>query len=171
MTNQKDRQGMARFGINVDKAFGISVYKLRAMAKNIPTSHKLADELWKSGYHEARILAIFVDEEDKVTDSQMESWVKDFDSWDICDQCCSNLFDKTVFAYPKAIEWSERRQEFVKRAGFVLMAVLAVHDNPLMTTNLHSFSRLSKEKPRMSEILLKKRSIGPCDKSANATVL
>jgi 3-methyladenine DNA glycosylase AlkD len=128
MAYPRAREGMARFGIKSENAYGISIPSLRKLAKQIGKDHALALNLWSSGIHEARILAGMVDDPEQVTESQMEHWVNDFDSWDVCDQCCSNLFDKTVFAYPKAIEWSERRQEFVKRAGFVLMAVLAVHD-------------------------------------------
>jgi 3-methyladenine DNA glycosylase AlkD len=120
--------GMARFGINTQNTYGISVYILKKLAKEMGRDHALAQQLWASGIHEARILASLVDEPDMVTDAQMESWVKDFDSWDVCDLCCSNLFDKTRFAYRKAEVWSEREEEFVKRAGFVLMAALSVHD-------------------------------------------
>jgi len=98
------------------------------MAKETGRDHSLAQELWASRIHEARIMAGFVDEPKLVTAEQMENWVKDFDSWDICDQVCSNLFDRTPFAHKKAIEWSNREEEFVKRAGFVLMAALSVHD-------------------------------------------
>lgn len=98
------------------------------MAKEIGKDHHAALKLWRSGIHEARILACFVDDPFQVTDDQMEDWVKDFDSWDVCDQACSNLFDGTTFAYRKAVEWSKRDEEFVKRAGFVLMAALAVLD-------------------------------------------
>jgi len=128
LANPESVKGMARFGIKPEKAYGVSIPDLRRLAKQIGKNHDLAGQLWSSGIHEARILAGMIDDPEAVTEVQMESWVADFDSWDVCDQCCSNLFDKTVFAYPKAIEWSARRQEFVKRAGFVLMAVLAVHD-------------------------------------------
>jgi len=121
-------KGMARFGINTGNAYGVSVYLLQKLAKEISKDHALAQQLWASGIHEARILASMVDEPEMVTEAQMESWVKDFDSWDVCDLCCSNLFDKTAFAYQKAVAWSKREEEFVKRAGFVLMAALSVHD-------------------------------------------
>ncbi len=120
--------GMARFGINPRNTPGVSIPNLKRMAKQIGTDHSLAQQLWASDMHEARILAGIVDDPKRVTEEQMERWVKDFDSWDVCDQCCSNLFDKTPFAYRKAAEWSKRREEFVKRAGFALMAALAVHD-------------------------------------------
>jgi len=121
-------KGMARFGINPENTYGVSIPKLRKVAKETGRNHALAQQLWVSGIHEARILASMIDEPEMVTAAQMESWVSDFDSWDVCDQCCSNLFDKTGFAHRKAGEWSDRGAEFVKRAGFVMMATLAVHD-------------------------------------------
>lgn len=126
--NPENVKGMARFGISSVNTLGIPMPVVRQIAKESGKSHATALELWKTGIHEARILAALIDEPKMVTESQMESWVKDFDSWDVCDQCCMNLFDKTSFAYHKAFEWSERKEEFVKRAGFTLMAALAVHD-------------------------------------------
>jgi len=126
--NPHNVQGMARAGITPGSAFGVRIPQLRMLAKQTGKNHQLARQLWSSGIHEARILATMVDEPTQVTDAQMEKWVKSFDSWDVCDQCCGNLFDKTPFAHRKALEWSGRPQEFVKRAGFVLMATLAVHD-------------------------------------------
>ena len=120
--------GMARFGINPDNTLGVSIPAIRKMAKEIGKNHALAQEFWSSGIHEARILAGMVDDPGEVTVEQMERWAADFDSWDVCDQVCSNLFDKTRFAYEKAHEWSGREEEFVRRAGFVLMATLSVHD-------------------------------------------
>lgn len=119
---------MARFGSNPKNAYGVPVPVLRQIAKETGKNHLLAQRLWSSGVHEARILASMVDSPENVTEEQMESWVEEFDTWDICDQCCSNLFDKTGFAVQKAVEWSKREGEFVKRAGFVLMATMAVHD-------------------------------------------
>ena len=126
--NPHNVAGMARFGINPRNTLGVSIPTLRRIARQAGKDHRLAQELWKSGIHEARILAALVDVPEQVTEAQMERWVKDFDSWDVCDQVCSNLFDKTRFARRKAIEWSKRDEEFVKRAGFVMMAALAVHD-------------------------------------------
>ena len=128
LKNPENVAGMARFGINPNNTYGVSIPTLRKMAKESGKDHSLAQELWASRIHEARILAGFVDDPKLVTAEQMENWVKDFDSWDICDQVCSNLFDRTPFAHKKAIEWSNREEEFVKRAGFVLMAALSVHD-------------------------------------------
>ncbi|MCK5711491.1 MAG: DNA alkylation repair protein [Hyphomicrobiaceae bacterium] len=120
--------GMARYGINADRALGISIPRLQGLAKNIGKNHKLAGELWSCGIHEARILACMIDDPQQVTEAQLERWVKEFDSWDLCDQCCNRLIRKTEFAHQKALAWARRPEEFVKRAGFVLMAVLAVHD-------------------------------------------
>jgi 3-methyladenine DNA glycosylase AlkD len=128
LRNPRNVAGMARLGINPRYAYGISIPTLRRIARQAGKDHRLAQELWKSGIHEARILAALVDAPEQATEAQMERWVKDFDSWDVCDQVCSNLFDKTRFAHRKAVEWSKRDEEFVKRAGFVLMAALAVHD-------------------------------------------
>jgi len=128
LSDPKAVEGMARFGINPRNTYGVSIPNLRTMAKEIGRNHLLAQQLWSSGIHEARILACMIDSPEMVTEKQMARWVRDIDSWDICDQCCSNLFDKTEFAYRKAVEWSKRNEEFVKRAGFVLVAALAVHD-------------------------------------------
>ncbi len=128
LTNPKNVEGMARYGINVANAYGVSVYTLREIGKEIGKDHELALKLWASGIHEARLLACLIDRPDMVTEEQLERWAKDFDSWDVCDVCCGHLFDRTAVAYRKAREWSEREEEFVKRAGFALMAALSVHD-------------------------------------------
>jgi 3-methyladenine DNA glycosylase AlkD len=119
---------MVRFGISPKGTLGISIPSLRGIAGEIGRDHLLAQRLWSSGFHEARILAGFIDEPELVTERQMEDWVRMFDSWDVCDQVCGSLFEKTRFAYKKAAEWSQREEEFVKRAAFALMASLAVHD-------------------------------------------
>ncbi len=128
-SNQANREGMARFGINTEHALGISVNTLRKIARSVgKKDHMLALELWETGIHEARILAAIVDDPKAVTEEQMEAWVAEFDSWDLCDQCCSNLFDKVPLAWEKAVEWSTREREYEKRAGFALIAYLAVHN-------------------------------------------
>jgi len=119
--------GMARYGIATDKALGVSVPDLRKLARKVGKDHDLAADLWKTEIHEARLLASMIDEPARVTEAQMEAWVHDVDSWDLCDQLCGNLFDRTKYAFRKAVEWSAREDEFVKRAGFALMAVAAVH--------------------------------------------
>ncbi len=123
-----NRAGMARFGIRSRKVFGVGVPPLRSLAKKIGTNHRLAQALWNSGYLEARILAALIDDPNLVTPRQMDRWVAAFDNWAVCDACCSVLFDRTPFAYSKAGTWSRRSDEFVKRAGYVMIAVLAVHD-------------------------------------------
>jgi len=139
LSNPEAVKGMARFGINPRNTFGISIPNLKNLAKEIGKNHKLALNLWQTGIHEAKILAGFIDDHRQVTEEQMEKWVNDFDSWDVCDQVCGYLFDKTPYAYPKACEWSEREEEFVKRAGFVLMACLAVHDKKAPDEKLEAF--------------------------------
>lgn len=119
--------GMARFGINTSKAIGISIPELRKIAKAVKKDHELALNLWKTNIHEARIIASLIDDPVKVTPVQMDNWTNDFDSWDLCDQVCGNLFDRTPYAMEKALEYSKHEKEFVKRAGFVLMAGYAVH--------------------------------------------
>ena len=128
MGDPAGREGMARFGINPERALGIRIPPLRGLAKRLGRDHALAGELWDSGIHEARLLACFVDDPKAVGEEQMESWASQFDSWDLVDQCCSNLFQRTPFGWAKAVEWSARPEEFVKRAGFSMMATLAVHD-------------------------------------------
>ena len=119
---------MARFGINTGKTYGVRMPELRSIAKNIGKDHELAEKLWNAGYGETKILASLIEDPKMVTESQMEKWVNEFDSWDVCDQCCINLFRKIPFARQKVFKWSLRDEEFVKRAAFALIAVLAVHD-------------------------------------------
>ena len=139
LANPRNVEGMARFGISSRNTLGISVNGLRRIAKQIGRDHPLAQQLWKSGVHEARILAVLIDDSHLVTEQQMERWVKDIDSWDVCDGCSYHLFDKTPFAYRKAMEWSRREEEFVKRAAFAMMAALVVHDKEARDTKLLKF--------------------------------
>ena len=127
LANPANVEGMARFGINPQGTLGIYIQALRQIAKETGKNHQLAGELWESGGHEARILASMVDEPHLVDEQQLERWVKDFDSWDVCDQVCGMIGALPV-APQKAMQWSERQEEFVKRAGFALMAELAYHD-------------------------------------------
>ena len=120
-------QGMSRYGINVNDALGVSMPEMRGLAKSIGKEHDLALDLWNSGVHEARIMTSLLADPKLLTEEQMEMMVQDLDSWDVCDQCCSNLFSRTPMAMRKALEWSEREAEFQKRAGFATMAALAVH--------------------------------------------
>ena len=120
--------GMERFGIRPrSRVLGISVTDLRRVARELGTDHRLASGLWRSGIHEARVLATMVDDPARVTEAQADRWVRSLDSWDVCDQLCSNLLSDTGFAFDKAVEWAGRKREFEKRAGFALMAALTVH--------------------------------------------
>ncbi len=120
--------GMARYGINVDKAFGVIIPEQRRIAKRLGRDQALSLALWETGFHEARILASMVGEPDKVGEEQMEAWAATFDSWDLCDQVLMNLFEDTALRWKKALDWAGREEEFVKRAGYALMARLAVAD-------------------------------------------
>lgn len=137
--NPANVAGMARFGINPHNTLGVSIPVLRQMGKEIGRQHSLSLKLWDSGIHEARILAGLIGDPDQLTGKQIEAWVRDFDSWDVCDLVCSNLFDKTPFAYSKAMEWPTDKKEFVKRAGYVLMACLAVHDKKAVDSKFMKF--------------------------------
>lgn len=134
---EQNRQGQARFGIDISNSLGVSMPQVRAKAREIKKSlseqnrHKLAGELWQTGLREAMLLAAMIDVPGMVTKKQMDEWVGDFNSWDICDTACGDLLDKTSFAVEKALEYTKSDKEFIKRAGFVLMAWLAVHDKGL----------------------------------------
>ena len=125
--SKKNRDGMARYGIVAPKVYGISVADLRDKAKELGRDHDLALGLWDSGWYEARMLAGFVDEPAKVTPAQMDRWAKDFDNWAVCDHLCFHLFDRTPHAWSKIRKWSSSRDEFIKRAGFALLAGVALH--------------------------------------------
>jgi 3-methyladenine DNA glycosylase AlkD len=126
--SEEGRAGMARYGIRTDDAFGVSVYELRVVAKELGRDHDLALALWATTNHEARLLASMVDDPALVTPGQMEAWAAEFDSWDVCDQVTSNLFDKSPFAWDKVRAWSGSTDEWVKRAAFATAAALAVQD-------------------------------------------
>jgi len=121
-------EGMKRYGIDNSKALGVSMPKVRALAKEIKKNQALSLGLWETGIHECRILASMIGDPQQVTTEQMDTWAADFHSWDVCDQVCGNLFDRTQFAMEKAIEYSASEKEYIKRAGFVLMAEFAVHN-------------------------------------------
>lgn len=125
---KQTKDGMARYAIPSDKAFGVTVGAIKQLAKTLGKSHALAEALWKTGHYEARMLATFVDEAALVTPEQMERWCKDFDNWAICDTACFALFDRTPHAFKKVVAWSKSKDEFVKRAAFALLASLTVHD-------------------------------------------
>jgi 3-methyladenine DNA glycosylase AlkD len=131
--------GMARFGITARKVYGCSVPFLRGLAKKIGKDHELALRLWEDNSRETRLLAAMIDNPREVTEAQLEEWVSEFDSWEVCDGCCMNLIEKTPYAWDKAVEWSAREEEFVKRAGFVLMARLAVSDKKASDERFEKF--------------------------------
>jgi 3-methyladenine DNA glycosylase AlkD len=126
--SKRNREGMARYGIVAPRVFGVSVGTLHAYAKTLGTDHALAAALWASGWYEARMLAAFVDEPARVTPAQMDRWARAFDNWAICDTVCFHLFDRTPYAWTKVRAWAPRKDEFVRRAAFALLASLVVHD-------------------------------------------
>ena len=124
----RTREQMAGFGIPPGKAFGVPMKAMQQLAKRLGQDHTLAAALWATGQYEARIVAAYVDEAERVTPGQMDRWCRDFDNWGICDTVCFVLFDRTPHAFAKVAQWSRRREEFVKRAAFALLASLALHD-------------------------------------------
>ena len=168
---------MARYGIDTSRAVGVSVTELRRIARGLGRDHELAAALWASGVHEARILASLVDEPARVSEAQMDAWVADLDSWDVCDGVCGNLFDRTPFALAKAVEWSTREPEFEKRAGFALMAWAAVHRKDLPDATFASLLPLIREQATDDRNYVKKavswalRQIGKRDAALNAEAI
>jgi len=148
--------GMARYGINVKNAFGVPAPVLRQMAREHRKDHGLALRLWASGIHDAKSLATLCDDPRQVSEEQMERWARDFDSWDVVDGCCNNLFRMTPHAYRKAVEWTKRDEEYVKRAGYVLMACLAVHDKAAPDSTFLRFLPLIKKGARDERNFVKK---------------
>jgi 3-methyladenine DNA glycosylase AlkD len=142
LANPKVRAKMAYFGVNVPKAHGISVPVLHKFAKQIGKDHRLAQQLWKSGIHEARILATLIGESEKVTPAEMERWARDFDSWDVVDAACCYLYSQARPAWSKAAAWSNRREEFVKRASFSLIAYLSYKDKTVTDDRFVRFLRV-----------------------------
>ena len=122
------RDGMARYGIAAARAFGVAVGTIRQLAKTIGRDHALADELWRTGWYEARLLAAFLDDPRLVTPEQMDRWAADCENWADCDTICLHLFDKTAHAFAKVDQWAADEREFVKRAAFALLASVALHD-------------------------------------------
>jgi 3-methyladenine DNA glycosylase AlkD len=169
--------GMARYGIVSVKAFGVPMPLIRSLAKEIGTDHKLAQRLWAAGIYDARLLAVFVDDPSLVTRKQMKLWARDFDNWAICDGCCIHLFRKTKYAFINAVMWSAQEQEFVKRAGFTLMATLAVHEKDVSDTVFTDFLTLVRRESRDDRNGVKKavnwalRQIGKRNCSLNKTAI
>jgi 3-methyladenine DNA glycosylase AlkD len=145
LANPANVAGMARFGIAGKKLLGITTVQLRTIAKRIGRDHKLAEALWASGVFEARILAAFIANPKRLTRRQANAWAKDFECWADCDGLCIHLFRKTLFAHDVAVAWSYRREELVKRAGFTMMATLAVHDKAASNEVFRSYLRRVEE--------------------------
>ncbi len=143
LENPVNIAGMKRFGITTKKAFGVSAPVLKDLAKDVKKQtedrHALALELWETGIHEARVIAYLIDDPKQVSSEQMDAWTADFDNWAICDGTCGHLFCRTEFAYEKVFQWSKRDEEFVKRAGIVLIAWLAVHDKKAADQRIAQF--------------------------------
>lgn len=160
LENPENIAGMTRFGIVAKKAFGVSAPVLKSLAKDIKKQtndrHKLALELWETEIHEARIIAYLIDDAKQVTPEQMDAWAKDFDNWAICDGACGHLFCKTNFAYDKVFEWSQREEEFIKRAGIVLIAWLAVHDKKASDEKIAQFLPILENKADDERNFIKK---------------
>jgi 3-methyladenine DNA glycosylase AlkD len=126
--SRRNVEGMARYGIVAQRAFGVSMGTLQSLSKRLGKDHALSLALWESGWYEARLLAALVGDPDRVTRRQMNAWAASFENWADCDTVCFKLFDRTSFAWDKARQWAKSPRELVKRGGFVLMACLALHD-------------------------------------------
>lgn len=143
--NEYNRQGMKRFGINVDKAFGVNVPVMRKLAMKIGKNHELALKLWESGYHEARHIATMIADPKLTNKTLLNNWARDFNSWDIVDGTCSNLIRKTDYAYDLIPGWVKSKKEFVRRAAFSLIAYLSVHDKKRSDEEFLQFFPLIKQ--------------------------
>jgi 3-methyladenine DNA glycosylase AlkD len=170
-------EGMARFGMTADQRLGVSVPHMRRIAKEIGKDHQLALQLWKSGIQEARIVAAMIGEPDKLSEQEMEEWVLDINSWDVCDQVSMNLFDKTPLAWKKIQDWSLREEEFVKRTAFSLIACVAWHQKDLPDKKLIDLLPLIKRESTDERNFVKKavnwalRTIGKKNKNLNKNAI
>jgi 3-methyladenine DNA glycosylase AlkD len=175
--NAKNVEGMARYGFKSKKALGISAPFLHKYAKKLGTNHRLALKLWPTQILEARALAALIGDPRKATKTLMNSWVKEFDNWAVCDAVCCNLFDKTPFAVEMAMKWTTRKEEFVRRAGFVTMAALAVHDKEASDRVYTRFLPVVKRESRDERNFVKKaanwalRQIGKRNKRLNSAAI
>lgn len=165
--------GMARFGINMKGTLGVSMPKVRTLGRQIGKDHLLAQELWRTGIHEAKILASLVESAEKMSEKEIERWVRDFDSWDVCDQVCMNLFWQRKNTFEKCRQWSVKNEEYVRRAGFALMACLAVKDKKAGDGKFKQFFPLIKKYATDERNFVKKavnwalRQIGKRNKNLN----
>jgi 3-methyladenine DNA glycosylase AlkD len=171
--NTKSVEGMAKFGMTSTNRLGISVPDMRKISKENGKDHEVATELWDTGIPEAQIVAALIAEPEILTEEQMEHWVKDINSWDVCDQVCLNLFDKSSLAWKKIYDWSEREEEFVKRTAFSLIACIAWHDKTLADEKLIELFPLIKRESTDERNFVKKavnwalRHIGKKNKNLN----
>ena len=177
LANPENVKGMARYGINQHNNLGTTIYLLRPLAKQIGTNHALALKLWDSQIHDARLLACFIDDPSKVTSEQMDTWATDFDSWDICDQACTSLFDLSPLARSKVFQWADREEEFVRRAAFSLIAGLSVHHKTAPDAQFEEFLALCLKHATDERNYVKKavnwavRNIGKRNKPLNKKAL
>jgi 3-methyladenine DNA glycosylase AlkD len=173
----KHRAGYARYGITADRAFGVPMGEIQKIGKRAGKSHELAVALWDSGWYEARMLAAYVDEVDRVTAAQMERWVKDFDNWAVCDTLCFALWDRTPFAFDKIMSWAKRDEEFVRRAAFALLASVALHDKGPIEKQLLATLKLCERVAADDRNFVKKgvswalRTMGTRDEALHAKVI
>lgn len=169
--------GMARYGLPSDNALGVSVADIRLLARQLGRNHELAAALWETGVYEARMLTSYVGEPTRVTAAQMDRWCREFDNWGICDTLCFHLFDRTPFAWKKAVQWSASPREFVKRAGFALMASLVVHDKAAPGPRFLAFLPLIEQGAQDERNFVKKgvnwalRCIGKRDPALNLAAI
>jgi 3-methyladenine DNA glycosylase AlkD len=174
---KRTREGLARYGIVAPKAFGVEMRAIQRLAARIGPNHALALALWKTGWYEARLLTAFVDEPARVTPAQMDRWARDFDNWGICDTVCFKLFDRTAHAWRKVDEWSGRREEFIRRAAFTLLACLALHDKQTRDEPFRRALRLVERAATDERNFVKKavswalRSIGHRNRPLNTAAL
>ncbi len=175
--NPKNVEGMARFGIVSKNVLGLTTPLLRSLAKIHKGNHALALALWRSGVFEARILAAMIGDPIQITLPQMNAWAKEFDNWAICDGVCIHFFRKTPYAHPLAKQWSNRKEEFVKRAGFTMMATLAVHDKTASDTIFKNYLSVVKKSSQDERNGVKKavnwalRQIGKRNLALNAAAI
>jgi 3-methyladenine DNA glycosylase AlkD len=177
--NSRDEnlEGMACFGIVTADRYGVPVPVMRKLAKKIGKNHQLALELWETGNTEARIVASMIADPDQLTEEDMEKWVISFNSWDVCDQVCMNLFDKSPLAWKKVRDWSSRQEEYVKRAAFALLACLAWHDKSAEDQKFTDLLPLISQHADDSRNFVKKsvnwalRNIGKRNKNLNSAAL
>jgi len=177
MGTKENIAGMKRFKIATDNTFGVSIPKIRGFAKEIGKDHELALKLFDSGNIDARILASIIGEPEKATEAQLEKWGKAFDSWAVCDQVCDNFISHTNFLYKKINDWSKRKEEFIKRAAFSLIAIAAVHDKKASNGRFINLLKVIKREAKDDRNFVKKavnwalRNIGKKNKFLNAAAI